>query len=129
MGIRLYPSTTNPKSLEKLAGVPELTTESLNKLTALCKLTAEDLVGVTFAEYNDRSEQFYEKLFSEGEENEQKLHHFLINGWGKFSGAGIIDLSGDNYSGSLTDNELIKVLFARNGITADVELCEGICWG
>lgn len=129
MGIRLYPSTTNPENIEKLAAVPAGTAERLNRLIADCKLTTEDKseVGLTFRDIEDRYEGFYGKLHSKEYAAEASLDHFLTFGFGKFHGAGVIDIHKDD-CGRLTDKPSIQAVFDANGIAADVELCEGICW-
>jgi hypothetical protein len=117
MGIRLYPKTTNELSLEKLAGVTPGTTQ---RLQALRKEIGVD-EGKDFFDNQDR----YEKFHNAKTEEMDQLDSFLLFGWGKFDDAGVAI---EEY-GSLTDKEKIEILFKRNGIHADLDLCEGVYWG
>jgi hypothetical protein len=119
MGTRLYPNTQDTASLEKLAGVAAGTAE---RLLATQARHAEELKKVDRQFRND----FEYKQWCEikDDENMGGLDHFLTFGWGKFDGIGLAE----DCSGHLTDPDAIARLFAANGITADIALCEGVHW-
>ena len=119
MGVRLYPSTKNEASLEILAEVKPGTYKRLETLKAEIGLDK----GGTFWENEDRYEKFHNIVAKDRDLDD--MHSFLLFGWGKFSSAGVAE----DYCGSLNDNEKIKTLFKRNGIQANIDLCEGVYWG
>ncbi len=121
MGIRLYPNTKNVANLEILAGVPAGTAQKLTEIEA----RHPNRHGV-----NNWSavEAFYDELYLKENSDVNAYQHFLLNGWGKFDHCGIVDSFDVECCGSENDAQKIRMLFALNGINADVSLCEGISW-
>jgi hypothetical protein len=68
MGVRLYPATKKRRSLELLCNVPFGTYDKLDALVA---------------EYG-AEEAFYNAIYEDNRFNCNKLHTFLVFGWGKF---------------------------------------------
>lgn len=121
MGIRLYPSTKNPRNLEALCGVPEGTSELLTALEA-----KHNVAGATdFHDGQDRSDRLHTELFSSENEHLNTLHNFLLYGWSRFNmpDGMVID---DPYAGCFEDKATCLSILRHNGIPADVELCEGL---
>ena len=79
MGTRLYPRTTNPASLEMLAGVPAGTHA---RYAALRLQHRQDDNTLAFAERMPHDDAFYAAILADGEL--ETLNCFIHNGWGKF---------------------------------------------
>jgi hypothetical protein len=119
MGVRLYPSTKNEASLEILAEVKPGTYKRLEALKQEIGLDK----GGTFWENEERYEKFHNIVAKDRDLDD--MHSFLLFGWGKFHSAGVAE----DYCGSLNDRVKITILFHRNGIKANIDLCEGVYWG
>jgi len=72
MGVRLYPNTTDPVKLERLAQVPPGTKAELEKMESRAR------------ELSD-GQGFFHSLHDGEHEAELELHAFLLFGWGKFN--------------------------------------------
>jgi hypothetical protein len=108
MATRLYPSTTDDRNLEILAGVPEGTTLELAKIKAMEK---------TMNAY-----AWHDLLYKN--EHAHALHSFKIFGWGRMQ----TDLS---YSGSTNDAKEVTQILTSQGIIPTPEVlkcCEGLHW-
>lgn len=68
MGVRLYPATKDRKKLERLANVPFGTFDRLD----------------TLVKEHGSEDAFYSVIFNDAQFTCNKLHNFLIFGWGKF---------------------------------------------
>jgi hypothetical protein len=108
MGTRLYPITTNPRKLEKLAGVPAGTWEVYRELEK------------QFPE----QDEFYAALDEPKNESVARLFHFDLFGWGKF-------LFIQNFSpcGRTKTFKEARKLARLNGLsTREVRLANGFKW-
>jgi hypothetical protein len=130
MGVRLYPSTKCVSNLEVMAGVPHGTAARLEALEAAHDVGPKATPAKDYREYSERSDRFYEAIFSDEHAAENRYHSFLLNGWGKFDPAGVAPDYCGSIDGTAEGLEKIKILFRRNGIPlADVNFCEGVHWG
>lgn len=122
MGVRLYPNTRKPESLERLAGVAPGTHARLLAVQARHK-DEREAAGAAWDGYYDDYRQWQE---IHDDPDLGALEDFLTFGWGKFHG-GVI---APGYAGQLMPSQAVYIrrLFQDNGITADVALCEGVHW-
>jgi hypothetical protein len=121
MGTRLYPRTRNVNVLEKLAGVPAGTSNTLEELE-----TKRDTMD---------SMDYYDLLDKHPEAN--ILDNFMTFGWGKLNSeqwAVAKELLGPDecWNGSITDPaDVLRMLNAKfcmlNGVS--IEELEGVYWG
>jgi hypothetical protein len=124
MGVRLYPNTQTPASLELICGVEPGTMERLNAMLARHKAELE--AAKPEEKYDLGYKQYCER---QDDQDIGRLDHFLTFGWGKFNDCGVaLDCAG-HIDNTPENQAAITLLFDTNGITADPEMCEGVHWG
>jgi hypothetical protein len=122
MGVRLYPNTTNPESLEKLAKVPAGTHA---RLLATEERHRQELAALPGMSSCERQEAEYAQWKEINDDDAMgTLSAFLAFGWGKFSDMGVAE----GCSGHLDDLEQVWILLVGNSIWADIRLTEGVHW-
>ena len=129
MGINVYPKSQNSAQLEKLAGVPEGTINSLREF---------EKSNPALIDPEASSDDRY-KAYSLLDEYQEQMRTLELHGLGKIRFGDLATILGsdnelDVFSGFSDDLEIIAqilgVLRQRGYSVPDAELlAEGICWG
>ena len=136
MGTRLYPKTTNPSKLERLAQVRTGTAKLVPFKEELEKYFLKMREGATYTEEDgiewpvDTEYEFF-SLFSGSDVD--TYEGFLLFGWGKFD-LDLVPSDQDRYGGETTDTDLMfdmllssswRCLFDAAEV---IKLSEGFHW-
>lgn len=96
---RLYPVTTRPEVLERLAGVPAGTSAAADQL-------AQELARLDGLDYDA-----WDAAISRAGEAANALHDFRLFGWGRFQGASLAAAAGhDPEAGRSSDERLVAAV-------------------
>jgi hypothetical protein len=136
MGTRLYPNTTNPSKLERLARVSPGTAKLVPFKKELEKYFLKMREGATFTGEDGREwpvdpEYEFFKLFSGSDVD--TYEGFLLFGWGKFD-LDLVPNDQDRYGGETTDTNLMFDMLLSSSWWGDfdaaevIKLSEGFHW-
>ena len=142
MGTRLYPQTTDPSKLERLACVSSGTAKLVPFKEELEKYFLKMREGATSTDEDgiewpvDTEYEFF-KLFSGS--NVDTYEGFKLFGWGKFD-LDLVPNDQDRYGGETTDKDLMLDMLLSSGwdsipwepgspdVTQVIQLSEGFYW-
>lgn len=116
MGVRLYPSTTDPRILEKLAGVPEGTTRRLEGFEGKKSTMGE--------------EQWHEELFAD--EELHALLSFDLFGWGRLNRAASEFLTArdeDHVVGEVSGEAAAELMKLQGVVLPEGVTLNSVNWG
>ena len=131
-GTRLYPVTTNPAILERLADVPAGTyakrqvikDEEKQRKAELTRLYEQGEIKEPqiYWKFDDLAREFYDKM--QEDDDVSALDHFILFGWGK------IRFEGD-YCGEATDPDRVDQILFWQGVSlngVEISELEGVYW-
>jgi len=114
MATRLYPTTTNAARLEQLAGVPAGTHARLAAFEAT--RPQDGMVEL---------DAWYDVLFSDVALTD--MHNFTVFGWGRLQ-CDVSQMNYDNVCGSTSNSDEMVRILVEQGVVANLDVCEGLCW-
>lgn len=142
MGTRLYPTTRNANTIERIVGVPAGTFDSLTKLIVengkeLAKAEAD---GADYSAIDNLKYKQWESLHNR---EEGIVDNFLTFGWGKFTSKAYevikANIPADEdedwlWNGGTKDTGLIASIMEAQGVNLaalgiNAEALEGLSWG
>ena len=141
MGTRLYPNTTDPSKLERLACVLPGTARLVPFKKELEKSFLKMREGATFTEDGHEwpvdAEYEFHSLFRGSDV--ESYEDFLLFGWGKFD-LDLVPKDQDRYGGETTDRDLMLDMLLSSGwesipwqpgnpdVTEVIKLSDGFHW-
>ena len=139
MGTRLYPQNREPSVLEKLVDVPEGTYDRLKQFETAFNRTfdldeySQQTTYVKDPDSKDIDVEYMLWQLIDSDQNLEKLHSFLISGWGKFMQRQEDDCIGEIKPGADALHMLISTtageyMSGHMSPQETMELAEGFYW-